>query len=112
MSFVHWFASRILPLCILGGATLYLFATNNHLPDSEKYLIFGFLAIMLITIFAGNLAVHPAYAPGMLCLFIGILTFNSWQENGPHAQSTIILAILFAILLLINFSRLSRSPEV
>jgi hypothetical protein len=112
MSFVHWFTSRLLPLCILGGATVYLFATNNQLPGSEKYLIFGFLAIMLLTILAGNLATHPAYAPGMLCLFIGILTFNSWQANGPHARSTIILAVLFAVLLLINFSKLSRSPEV
>lgn len=112
MSPLRWFTSRAIPLCIFGGAAFYLLSVSHTTPSSQKYLLLGFLAVLLISLFSRGLYSHPAYAPGMLCLFIGILLYNSWQQNGPHAQGTILLGILLGVLILINFTRLSRSPDL
>lgn len=112
MSFFHWIASRAIPLLILGGAAFYLLAVNNTIPPNETYVYLGFLAIMLISLFSRSLFAHPAYAPSMLCIFVGLLTYNSWQQNGPHATSTVVLGVLLGILVLINISKFTRSPDI
>lgn len=112
MSVLDSFTSRIIPLCLLGGAAFYYFTIGRNLPSSEQALLLALLGVFFIALFSRNVYAHPAYAPGMICLFIGLLFWESWQQNGPHAESTTLLGILLAVILLINFARFTRSPEI
>lgn len=104
--------SRIVPLCIFGGTVFYYVAIGNTLPNSAQPLLIALMGIFFVALFSRRIYAHPAYAPGMLCLFLGLLFYESWQQEGPHAQSTILLGCLLAVILLISFARFTRNPEL
>ena len=112
MSLFESVTSRIVPLCIFGGAAFYYVAVGRTLSGSEQGLLLALLGVFFIGLFSRKIYAHPAYAPGMLCLFLGLLFYESRQQDGPHAEGTILLGILLAVILLINFARFTRSPDL
>lgn len=112
MSLAESITSRIVPLCIFGGAAFYYVAIGRTLPGTEQALLLALLGIFFVALFSRKIYSHPAYPPAMLCLFLGLLFYESWQQEGPHSEGTILLGILLAIILLINFARFTRSPDV
>lgn len=112
MSLIESVAGRIVPFCIFGGAALYYLAVGRTLPGSEQALLLALLGVFFIGLFSSKIYAHPAYAPGMLCLFLGLLFYESWQQDGPHAEGTILLGVLLAVILLINLARFTRSPDL
>ncbi len=110
MSLFRWIAGRVVPLCVVGGATLYLLLVQNSISGSDKFLFVGFLVAIFVSLCWKNLATHPAYLPTLLCLVVGLVFYQSWQQYGLHAQSTIVIGILLAVIVLMNFAKFVAPP--
>ena len=111
MSLIRWFMSRALPISVLGGATLYLILVKHSVFGSQREIFIGLLLFIFASLWFRNLVTHPAYVPTLLCFIIGLFFYQSWQQEGPHAQGTVVLGVLLAILILINFSKFLSSPD-
>lgn len=109
---ISWFMSRALPILILGATTLFLIVEQHAVTGSQRDILIGLLLFIFVSLWFRGLVTHPAFVPTLLCFIIGSFFYQSWQQNGLHAQGTVILGVILAILVLINFSKFFSSPDV